>query len=97
MQQPRLRLAPPPPLRSDIVGCQANAQVVMHTGFTQDECTNFATLYNALAAVSPSVPAPLLCTTSGCNALVDAVASPAARAAAGAAALAALAAAAALL
>ena len=86
-----------PPRSNNLVGCQANAQVVMHTGFTQAECANFATLYNALSAASPSVPAPLLCTSSGCNALVDAVASPAARAAAGAAALAALAAAAALM
>ena len=59
----------------------------MHTGFTQAECTNFAIKFNALAASNSAVPAPLLCTTSGCNTLIDAVASPAARAAAGVAAL----------
>ena len=68
----------------------------MHTGFSQAECTSFATIYNAMLAATPSVPysPPLLCTTSGCNALLNpAAASPAARAAAGAAAAAALAAA----
>ena len=68
---------------NDIVGCQANAQVVMHTGFTQAECGNFVNLFNAVQAANPSVPAPLLCTSSGCNALVDAVASSAARVGAG--------------
>ena len=70
----------------------------MHTGFTQAECTNFATQYNALTAATPTVSYPpvLLCTTSGCNGLV-AVASAAGRVAAGATAVAALAAAAALL
>ena len=75
---------------NDLVGCQANAQVVMHTGFTQAECNNFAIKFNALAATNPAVPAPLLCTSSGCNALIDAVASSAARAAAGVSALVAL-------
>jgi hypothetical protein len=62
---------------NDLSGCQANAQVVMHTGFSQAECTSFATIYNAMLAATPSVPysPPLLCTTSGCNALLNAAAS----------------------
>ena len=64
----------------------------MHTGFSQAECTSFATIYNAMLAATPSVPyaPPLLCTTSGCNALVNPAASSAARAAAGVAAAVAL-------
>lgn len=77
-----------------MAGCQANAQVVVHTGFTQAECTNFAALYNALVAAAPAVTyaQPVLCATNSCNAiLITAHASGAPRAAAGAAALAALA------
>ena len=81
-----------PPCSNDIVGCQANAQVVIHTGFTDTECANFATKYNALVAATPSVvyPTPLLCNTNACNGAVSVI-SGAGRAAASAAVLAALA------
>ena len=65
----------------------------MHTGFSQAECASFAIIYSAMLAATPAVayPPPLLCTSSGCNALLNpAAASPAARAAAGAAAAVAL-------
>jgi len=76
-----------------VAGCQANAQVVVHTGFTQAECTNFAALYNALVAAAPAVTyaQPVLCATNSCNAILSAHVSGAPRAAAGAAVLAALA------
>jgi hypothetical protein len=93
----RVLLGAPAARRSnDIVGCQANAQVVMHTGFTEVECTNFATKYNALVAATPSASysAPLLCTSNNCNGLVMTVHSSAGRVAASVATLVALAAAA---
>ena len=68
----------------------------MHTGFTQAECTNFATAYNALVAATPSAvyPTPVLCTSNACNGQVMLMHSGAGSAAASFAALAALAAAA---
>jgi hypothetical protein len=66
---PRCRALRPTHARPDIDGCQANAQVTIHTAFTGAECASFAQQYDSLAGGAVSYPTPLLCSSNNCNAI----------------------------